>query len=153
MDNAAVANLAVTVLVLAWLLTRQLTERPLKEKSRLGLVLIVIGAVETLSFVRDHPLSGHDGLMLVLSLAIGLVLAAARAFTVRLRGTGGRLTRQGTWATAVLWIVSIGLHYLIDTTVDGGLGSVTILLYFGIVLLAQRQILLARARGTGALAH
>jgi hypothetical protein len=152
MDNASFANLAVTAVVLVWLLFRQLTERPLREKSRLGLVLVVVGAVETVSYVSGHRLSGHDAGMLVLSLVVGLALAAARAFTVRLRRHNGLITRQGTWLTGLLWIVAIGQHFLIDTTVAAGLGAVTILLYFGVVLLAQQQVLSARARA-GALAH
>jgi FtsH-binding integral membrane protein len=153
MDSTAVINLVVTLAVLAWLLTRQLTERPLKEKSRIGLVLIVVGAIETVSFAGSHSLSAHDALLLVASLVVGIVLAALRAFTVRLRTDGGQITRRGTWLTAVLWIVGIGLHYLMDAGVSSGFGSVTVLLYFGVVLLAQRQILLARARGAGVLAR
>ncbi|WP_329455049.1 hypothetical protein [Streptomyces sp. NBC_01497] len=152
MDNASLANLAVSAVVLVWLLVRQLTERPLKEKSRIGLILVVVGAVETLSYLRHHPLSGHDAAMLLVSLLIGVGLAAVRAFTVRLSGRGGQVMRQGTWLTGLLWIVSIGQHFLIDATVSAGLGSVSVLLYFGVVLLAQQQVLTARTRG-GVLAH
>ncbi|MEW2549918.1 hypothetical protein AB0910_29830 [Streptomyces sp. NPDC047002] len=149
MGSASFANLAVTAAVLAWLLVRQLSERPLKEKSRVALVLVVVGAVETVAFAGHHPLSGHDAAILLASLLVGVGLATVRAFTVRLAVRGGQVVRRGTWLTGLLWIAGIAQHFLMDTTVAAGLGQVTILLYFGVVLLAQRQVLNARAR-TGA---
>ncbi|QHC24963.1 DUF1453 family protein [Streptomyces sp. GS7] len=151
--NTTTANLAITAAVLVWLLSRQLTERPLREKSPIGLVLVVIGAVETAAYTTSSPLSGHDAWMLAASLAVGVLLATVRAFTVRLSLKGGTVMRQGNLATAALWIAGLGQHFLIDTTVAAGLGTVTVLLYFGVVLLAQQQVLIARARRDGALAR
>ncbi|MGQ4517293.1 hypothetical protein [Streptomyces sp. DW26H14] len=151
MDNASFTNLAVTAVVLVWLLFRQLTERPLRERSRVGLVLAAVGAVETVSYASHHSLSAHDVGMLLVSLVVGVALAAVRAFTVRLSSKGGRIVRQGTWLTGLLWLVGIGQHFLVDGTVAAGLGAESLLLYFGVVLLAQQQVLRARARG-GALA-
>ncbi|MFJ9614240.1 hypothetical protein [Streptomyces noursei] len=145
MDNPTVNNLAITAVVLIWLLSRQLTERPLREKSPIGLVLVVIGAVETGVYVASHPLSWRDGALVVASLVVGVLLAAVRAFTVRLSVRGGRVVRQGTVLTAALWVLGLGQHFLIDTAVAAELGAVTVLFYFGVVLLAQQLVLVRRA--------
>ncbi|MGV4925579.1 hypothetical protein K2224_19590 [Streptomyces sp. BHT-5-2] len=149
MDNPTTTNLTITAVVLLWLLSRQLVERPLREKSPVGLVLIVIGAVETGWYVTAHPLSWRDGALVVASLAVGVLLAALRAFTVRLSVRGGRVVRQGTVLTAALWVVGLGQHFLIDTAVTAELGAVTVLFYFGVVLLAQQLVLVRRAAVAG----
>ncbi|MFE6686424.1 hypothetical protein ACFVFQ_08075 [Streptomyces sp. NPDC057743] len=149
MNNPTATNLAITAVVLVWLLSRQLTERPLRERSPVGLVLLVIGAVETGVYVTSSPLSWRDGAVVVASLAVGVLLAAVRAFTVRLSVRGGRVMRQGTALTAALWIVSLGQHFLIDTAVAAQLGAVTVLFYFGVVLLAQQLVLVRRAAAAG----
>jgi hypothetical protein len=51
----------------------------------------------------------------------------------------------------MLWIVSLGVHLSYDYLVDGkgapaGLGSASLLLYFGVRYTTQRLILQARAR-------
>ncbi|MFK0293256.1 hypothetical protein ACIQU6_22635 [Streptomyces sp. NPDC090442] len=149
MNNPTTTNLAVTAVVLVWLLSRQLAERPLRERSPIGLVLLVIGAVETGAYVTSSPLSWRDGALVVASLAVGVVLAAVRAFTVRLSVRGGQVMRQGTVLTAALWIVGLGQHFLIDTAVTAQLGAVTVLFYFGVVVLAQQLVLVRRAAVAG----
>ncbi|MFB7634777.1 hypothetical protein ACFC0M_28025 [Streptomyces sp. NPDC056149] len=149
MNNPTATNLAITAVVLVWLLSRQLAERPLRERSRVGLVLLVIGAVETGAYVTSSPLSWRDGALVVASLAVGVVLAAVRAFTVRLSVRGGRVMRRGTVLTAALWVVGLGQHFLIDTAVAAQLGAVTVLFYFGVVVLAQQSVLVRRAAAAG----
>ncbi|MGG2461238.1 hypothetical protein ACO0M4_15680 [Streptomyces sp. RGM 3693] len=149
MDNPTVTNLAITAVVLLWLLSRQLVERPLREKSPVGLVLITIGAVETGWYVTAHPLSWRDGVLVVVSLAVGVALAAVRAFTVRLSVRGDRVVRQGTPLTAALWVAGLGQHFLINAAVSAGLGAVSVLFYFGVVLLAQQRVLVGRAATAG----
>lgn len=51
----------------------------------------------------------------------------------------------------MLWVVSLGAHLGYDYLVDGkgsqsGLGSASLLLYFGVTFTIQRLILAARAR-------
>jgi hypothetical protein len=63
----------------------------------------------------------------------------------------GQALRQGTWLTAALWIVSLGLHFGYDYLVDGkgdlaGLGSASLTLYFAVTYTIQRVILQARAQ-------
>ncbi len=74
-----------------------------------------------------------------------------RAATVHVWADGGQGWRQGTWLTAVLWVVSLGVHLGYDYLIDGkgaqaGLGSASLLLYFGVTFTIQRLILQARAQ-------
>ncbi len=51
-----------------------------------------------------------------------------------------------TVLTAALWVVGLGQHLLVDLLAgDHGLGSASLLAYFGLVLLVQRLALLHRA--------
>ncbi|MEU7638933.1 MULTISPECIES: hypothetical protein [unclassified Streptomyces] len=149
MDNPTVTNLTVTVVVLGWLLSRQLVERPLRERSPVGLVLIVIGGLETGWYVTAHPLSLRDGVLAAVSLAVGVALAAVRAYTVRLSVRGDRVVRKGTPLTAALWVAGLGQHFLISAAIAAGIGEVSVLFYFGVVLLAQQRVLVARAATAG----
>jgi len=59
---------------------------------------------------------------------------------------GGQAWRQGNWLTALLWIVSLAAHLGYDYIVDrkagqSGLGSASLLLYFGVTFTIQRVIL------------
>jgi hypothetical protein len=70
---------------------------------------------------------------------------------VRVWVDGGQAWRQGSWLTALLWIISLGVHLGYDYLVDGkgsqaGLGSASLLLYLGVTFTIQRLILQARAQ-------
>lgn len=145
-SGISATNVLVALVVLFLVLRRQLTARPLQDKSRLGLILAIVGALETLHFVSNQHLASRDMTLLVISLAIGLGLAALRAYTIRLWRQDGQTYQQGNLLTAALWIISLALHVAIDAMAKPGLGSVSILLYFGIVIVAQQQLLQARAR-------
>ena len=59
---------------------------------------------------------------------------AACPATVHIWVYGGQAWRQGTWLTAVLWVISLGVHLGYDYLVDGkgsqsGLGSASLLVY------------------------
>ena len=144
-------DLLLGMAVLAFILFRQMQARPVRADMRLPLVLAVIGVIELVQF-RQH---GHHGAVTIAVLAGSLVLAAAtgaiRAATVHVWLDAGRTFRQGTWLTAVLWIVSLGLHLGYDYLVGGkgsqaGLGTASLVLYFAVTYAIQRLILQARAR-------
>lgn len=149
-ESAPGLNIGIGVLVLVYILYRQLTVQPLRELSILPLVLVVVGLVETVGYVANNPTNAGEVLLLILSFCIGMILAVARAFTVKIsRQANGGATRQGNVLTAVLWIVGIGQHMFLDTFINSGLGGVSLLLYFGIALLVQRLMLMQRARTLG----
>ena len=149
MLDVMAVNLLIAAVVLLWILARQLRTRPVRERSRIGIVLLVVGVVQTYSFVSGHRLGVADLSWVSLSLVIGLGLAVLRAFTVRIWQEGGVVLRRGTWVTAVLWLVAIGQHLLIDQFVAPGFSDASLLLYFGVVLTVQQLVLVGRARANG----
>ena len=153
MSGANVTSLVISILVLGLFLSRQLVVRRLSESYRLPLILAVIGIVEFITFLNGHP--NNDGgiaAAVVGSLVIAAVFGAARTPTVRVWRQNGQLLRQGTWLTAVLWVLSLAAHYGYDYLVAGhitgkngsNVGNATALLYLVVTLTIQRFILLNR---------
>jgi hypothetical protein len=147
------ANIAIAVVVLALLLSRQLMTRRLSESYRLSIILAVLGVVEFVTFLKGHP--HHDGaiaLAVVGSLVIAGASGAARAPTVQVWRQGDQLMRKGTWLTAAIWVVGYAAHlgwdYLVaghvTGTNGGNVGAATSLLYLVVTLTIQRFILLRR---------
>jgi hypothetical protein len=161
------SNILIDLVALVWLLSRQLRARPLTESYKLPLILAVIGAAEFGAFIMGGGqqfasfLKGHrsfatipDGKTILAAVAGSLILAvvtgAIRAPTVRLWWQGGQYWRKGTWLTAALWIVSLGVHLGYDALIAHGtgkaaIGDSTLLLFFAVSLTAQRVILTTRA--------
>ena len=144
-------DLLIGLAVLALILYRQLQLRPVRDTMRLPLIIAIIGVVQLAQFLQH----GHHGPSVFGALAGSLVIAAVfgviRAATVRVWVDGGQAWRQGSWLTAALWIVSLGAHLGYDYLVEGkgaeaGLGSASLLLYFGVTFTIQRLILIARAQ-------
>lgn len=146
-------NLVIAGVVVVWLLIRQLTPRPVKEKSLFGVVILAYGVFAASTFPASAPVTVVDVAVLIGSAILGCALAALRAFTVRLRREGDRLIQQGTALTALLWIVGLAQHLLSELLMTVPmLAQATLLLYVGVVILVQRAVLLARARSAGHLA-
>jgi len=85
------------------------------------------------------------------SLVLAAITGAIRATTVRVWIQAGQALRQGSWITAVLWVVSLGVHLGYDYLVDGkgsqaGLGTASLTLYFAVTYTIQRFILQAKAQ-------
>ena len=160
-------SIVIDLAALAWLLSRQVRTRPLKESYRTPVILGIIGLLESGAFVMGGGqqlasfLKGHrpfstvpDGKVVIAAVAGSLVLAAVtgalRAPTVRLWRQDGQVWRRGTRLTVVLWIVSIGVHLGYDALVTHGtgkaeIGDATMLLFFAVSLTVQRWLLNARA--------
>jgi hypothetical protein len=152
MTTTTGVDLLVDVAILAFILVRQLQVRPVRSNMRLPLILGIIGVVELSQFLNH----GHHGAAIIAALLGSLVLAAItaaiRAVTVHVWIDAGQALRQGTWITAVLWILSLALHLGYDYLLEGkgssqaGLGSASLVLYFAVTYAIQRLILTARAR-------
>jgi hypothetical protein len=161
-------SIVIDLVVLAWLLVRQVQARPLGTGGKLPLILAVIGLLEFGAFLMGGGqqlasfLKGHrsfstipDGRTVLAAAAGSLVLAvvtgAIRARTVRLWWQDGQYWRKGTWVTVALWIVSLGAHLGYDALIARGtgkaeIGDATMLLFFAVSLTAQRVTLAVRAR-------
>lgn len=151
MNNTA--SIAIAVLVLLFVLARQVQKRTVREDSRpiLLLVLLVVGVIELVQFADHNPISGSAITMLIASLVLAAAFGAVRAYTVRLGREDGVLYRQGNVVTVLLWLVSIGVHFGADVLIDGsgaakGLASTTLLLYIAISFGVQRVVVQSRAR-------
>lgn len=161
------ASLVVGLAALAFILVRQLRARPLDSGAVLVLVLGVLGLAEIgallfgkqqfIAFAKGHSrhlvLAVPDGRAVIAAAVGSLVLAAAtgalRAPSERLWRQDGRVWRQGTALTVVLWLVSLGLHLGYDAVLAGGaagFGEATMMLYFAVSVAAQRAALSVRAR-------
>jgi hypothetical protein len=148
-------NLVIGLAVLGFILYRQMQPRPVRANMRLPLILAIIGIIQLIDFLQHGT---HNTTKVALALAGSLVLAAItaaiRAFTVRVWIDGGQAWRQGNWLTALLWVVSIGLHLGYDYLVLGkgsesGVASASLLLYFAVTYTIQRLIQQARAQRMG----
>jgi len=145
-------DLAIGIAVLALLVYRQMQVRPVRASYRLPLILAVVGIVELTQFLHNqHNHAGTVFAALAGSLVLAAITGALRAITVRVWISAGQALRQGTWLTAVLWIVSLGVHLGYDYLVDGkgplsGLGNASLTLYFAVTYTIQRFILQAKAQ-------
>ena len=159
MTTTDAVNLVIGVAVLGFILYRQMQASPVRANMRLPLILAVIGIIQLIDFLQHGT---HNTAKVALALAGSLVLAAItaaiRALTVRVWIDGGQAWRQGNWLTALLWVVSIGLHLGYDYLVLGkgsqsGLASASLLLYFAVTYTIQRLIQQARAQRIGGADH
>jgi hypothetical protein len=160
-------GIVIDLVVLALLLARQVTTRPLSDGYRTPLILLIVGSFEFGAFLLGGGqqlaqfLKGHRSVItthdwstvvaaLIGSLVIAALSAAVRAPTFRLWWQDGQYWRKGTAATLVLWIASLAAHLGYDDLISRssalrGLGNATILLYFAVSLGIQRMFLAARA--------
>ncbi len=153
MTGSATISVVIAVAVVALLIVRQLSARRVRERTaaRLVIVLGVVGVIQMVQAAKGH----HVGAMAIGAIAVGLLvgagLGAARAMTLRIWRDGtGVAWRQGSWLTAILWVVSLGAHFGIDALIDHsttakGLGAADILLYLAVSLGVQREFTRVRA--------
>jgi hypothetical protein len=145
-------SILIGLAVLAWLLWRQVQVRELRHDRGylLPLALVAIGVVQIVDYDRDHPLAGAGIALLALSIVVAAGFSIVRATTVPVWLHDGRLLRQGTAMTIVLWLVAIAVHlggdHLIAPHDADRIGSVSLLLYLGVSLAVQRFALGERAR-------
>lgn len=139
----AVVSLAVSLLVLAWILYRQVQVRPVRTSWTLSLVLLVVGvAVLVQGGGRALGSPARVGILVALLALDAAGLGALRAHTVRVWREGGTAFRQGTWVTVALWLVGLGIHVAVDTV--AGINGSSVLLYLGVTMAAQRLALQTR---------
>ncbi|GAS99117.1 uncharacterized protein RMCC_6082 [Mycolicibacterium canariasense] len=139
------ADAVVGILVLAWLLRRQLTVRPVRERLTSALVLTAIGAIQTIGSLPQHVIGSATVAVTLASVVVGLVLSAARAYSMRLSVLDGTLTRQGTVVTVVLWLLSVASHIALGHANPAHSGAPSLLAYIGLSLLAQQLVVRMRA--------
>lgn len=146
-------NILLGLLIVGVIMVRQLTVRPLREDTRLVLVLVlaVYGLATLARSMRGHHVSVAVIAVLVASLLGAAALGGIRALTVRVwRDPNGQLMRRGTIITAALWIVSIAVHlgsdvWLAKLSNIAGLGASTVAIYLAVTWGTQGTVLRSRA--------
>jgi uncharacterized membrane protein len=145
-------ELVVGVLILGYLVYRQLQARPLRANPRLLLILLVLGVIETYGFLHTGKHSASAVTVALLgSLVLAAVFGAVRAFTVRIWQQDGQPWVQGNAVTAALWVVALAAHFGFDYLVGqhkdvGDIGNATAVLYLVVSLAVQRGVMTYRAQ-------
>ena len=151
MNNQQALDVVIGVAVLALLIYRQLRTRPVSASGlRIGLILGVVGLVETIPFLQKHHAGTAEIAALAGSLLLAVVFGVLRALTVRVWLKDGTAWMQGNVVTALLWVLALGAHLGYDALLDqhkttSGLGNATIVLYLAVTLAVQRYLVLQRA--------
>ncbi|MGV9294495.1 hypothetical protein [Amycolatopsis sp. NPDC003676] len=143
-------NILIGLVVLTWLMWRQLQARRADRPPVVLLVISALGAASLgVAIAKTTPTTAAI-LLLVGSFVIAGGFGVARGYTMRVWRADGTLWRQGNGRTAVLWLISFGVHLGLDFAIDAaneakGLGGASILLYLAVSLAAQRITVRNRA--------
>lgn len=157
MNQQNIINILIAAVVLAWVISRQLRARPLKEQRpySLMIVLAVVGLFQLAQLAGREQVTGAAYAALVAGLVSGAIFGWLRGRHVHLWRADGVLTRQGNWLTVALWVVGLAIHVGLDLAgaalsphngATNSLGTVGIMVYLAVTLAAQRFATLARAR-------
>lgn len=144
----------IGVAVLGWVIWNQLRVREVTPRRvRIAGVLAVVGVVEVAQAAGAAPVSGLGWVLLVVGLVVGAALGLVRAATVDLwAAADGRVLTRGSWGTAGLWLLGIGVHVGLDVLARvvapsaATLNSSSILLFVAVGLGAQGLVTTRRAR-------
>lgn len=140
---------AIAVLVLFWVIRRQMVERRLTTTRMLTIpiLLIVLGLAED-SSAFDRLNSPTALALLVGGLLVGAIGGAARAASQKLIWRQGVVYTRGTGWTMVLWLatvlVRVGMAAL-GAALHAPEGTGEILLFLGVTLVVQNLLLARRA--------
>lgn len=129
-----------------YVIYKQLQPKEVRQNARwtLPIALLVIGAVNFIKYIRTNTLSPLTwGTIAISFLILALGMGALRAYTMKIWLGETGVLRKGTWVTVVLWIVSTGLHLVLEYI--GHSGTETMLLYLALTIIAQKVVILARA--------
>jgi hypothetical protein len=140
-------SIFIDILVVAYILSRQLRVRPVPRFPRVQLPLIIgiIGLIQVLGYTGDHHVTTDEYAWVI---GAGL-LGAVRALTVKIWTTNNWVVRQGTWVTMTLWVISLALHFASDVGAShvgaANLEENSLLLYLAVTLGVQNYVVHRRA--------
>ena len=92
--------------LLAWILSSNVGTRVLTRR-RVTVPLLVVLAAGWF-YLKDLPVAGHDGLLELAGLVVGIAAGSVAAMTVRVRRERGRLTTTAGLAFVAVWFAVIG---------------------------------------------
>jgi hypothetical protein len=151
--SALVTNIAIGIVVVCFVLYRQLQTRPVRGPRSLRIMVIigVLGVVQLVSFTEHTSVNATGWTLLVVGLATGAGFGLLRGTQMHVWMIGDNPMRKGNAITLVLWVVGIAIHLLIDVvgtavaSVPSGLGSASLLLYLAVTLGVQQAVVGERA--------
>ena len=145
-------SIAIGVLVIFFVLSRQIRVRivPRLAQLRLPLILGIIGFFSLVSYTGSHHVTATDYEWVLGTMLVGAVLLGAlRALTVKIWTTNNVVVRQGHWLTMVLWVISLALHFASGVGAQhvgaANLEASSLLLYLGLTLGVQNYVVHVRA--------
>jgi hypothetical protein len=111
-------------IVLLLLVVLQVRERRLDPRSLL--IPVVVVAYAASKYLKSFPTGGHDVLLDVVLMAIGLVIGTACAATTRVWvGEDGTARSKAGVAAAMLWVLGIGSRMAFqEYSAHGGAGAI-----------------------------
>ncbi|MFC4651784.1 hypothetical protein ACFO26_02595 [Lactococcus nasutitermitis] len=144
----------IVLILVLWIIFKQLRVQRLKYRPWLYVIIIVIGLNQAVQAGKNFHISANYELLVFLgSLCLPIFLGLLRAMTYHYwvgespdKKDGGKqlVLRQGSWLTLLLWIINFALHgfihYLNPET------AIFSTFEIGLTLFAQRMIAYTIAR-------
>ncbi|MDR0847080.1 MAG: hypothetical protein LBN08_06170 [Lactobacillales bacterium] len=158
----------VTLVVVILVIAKQLKKKPVKADYKGLFILLAVGLVQLAEYLLgekqikqlvdgkdlsvlnhltfEHLVTAHLIIAILGSFVLAFVMAFIRVPTFKIWKEDGIIYKQGTWLSALLWIISISLHLGYDQIVahatggNSGFGSATTALYLFVSLGMQRVL-------------
>lgn len=144
-QQAVLVDIALFVLVLAYVLYRQLHVRPVTTRTFLLVAILVFYGL-----VSGIPTAGPGVVFLVASLAISIGFGIWRGASMHMwRATDGVVYRRGTAITVTLWGVTVLAKSVLDgfeVSATDTFTAGTIWLAMGVTLAVQQSVMITRAK-------
>ncbi|KRL79958.1 hypothetical protein [Secundilactobacillus paracollinoides] len=142
-------NYVVPVLLLIWIVRRQLMPRMVSKNTRSYVIIMIIGLILVVGgiYKRKVSFTVNGLIIMVVTLTISAVIfGILRAFSYQLwvDDQNEIVLRRGNVVTLLLWAVSILIHLIGDHFVPDGAALMTF--YIGFSLLIQRETVFQRAK-------
>jgi hypothetical protein len=155
---SAVLQILIVVAVLALIMRKRLTPRPVKgdtRRWRMPLILMAIGVYGVYGATHGTnavKITGLDLGYLAIGVVLSLALGAVRGITIKLTESAMGVMQQYTYKTVALWVLIIVVRLVMDVVgksagVAGAVISSSILLMFGLSLLGESAAVAARVGG------
>lgn len=140
-------NSLMYLVILVYILYRQLRTREVKVEARSYVIILLIGV-----YLFGHALANKQvvltgqtiGILAIIFIFLAVGLGAVRGLSCKLWKEGTVFYRKGTILTLTLWAFTVGAHIFLDRFIDGGQYST--LLYLGLSLYTQHRVVLQRTK-------
>ena len=135
------APLLLGLLIVIWVISRQLRKRLVTTGMTVYLILMALGFLNIVQYSKVHGATlVFVGNLLIYSLILPPLFGWLRVLTYKYwLNDQQQVMRQGNWLTALLWIVYMALHFSLDVLTHAP-GSIFLLFDIGFSLFVQRRL-------------